>query len=198
MKIIFLLILLVTFLYYRTPNESFQNVECDQPQMCPECPKCPDCQYMGVPEECPQCPKCPEVDEQKICKKYINKNWSFPQWTYLDPKEIYKGHQKPPVCAVDRDVEGNVIIRNEPDAVLAQSKFTNYLEAHQNTNVGDFLPKKKLIRDADFYNKYDKCYHEKVKDHVNSENINHKLDNNYTQRWQGNQESEFKHLQPQR
>mgnify|MGYP001476796609 CR=1 FL=1 len=195
MNIVFFLILIIAFLYYKSSNESFQNVECEQPQTCPECPKCPECPYMGVPEQCPECPRCPEINADEICK---NKNWSYPQWTFLDPKEIYKGHQKPPVCAMDKDIEGNVIIREQPDAVLAKSKFTNYLEAHQNTNVGDYLPKKKLIRDADFYNKYDKCYNEKVEEHINNEHINDKIKHNYTQKWQPQQKEEYKNLQPQR
>jgi hypothetical protein len=196
MKIVIFLLMVIAYLYYKSSNESFQNVECEQPQKCQECEKCPECPFMGVPEKCPECPRCPVFDEEQMCKKYVEKNWSYPQWTYLDPKEIYKGHQKPPVCAMDKDFEGNVIVRKEPDAVLAETKFTNYLEAHQNTNVGDFLPKKKLIRDADFYNKYDKCYHKEVNEHINNEKINDQLKNNYTQKWQKQQEPEYKFLEP--
>jgi hypothetical protein len=199
MKIIFLLILLIAFLYFNAPVESFTDVECEKKKTCPDCPVCEECPgYMQVPQKCPECPKLEKPDEKKICKKYIDKleekKWDLPTWSYIDPKEIYKGHQKPPVCAMDTDSKGNIIVRSEPDAVLAQTSFTNYLEAHNNTNVGDYLPAKKLIRDNNWYRKYDECYNEKVKDHI--KNQKSEIKSNGDDKWENPEDQKYEFLLP--
>ena len=132
--------------------------------------------------------------EIKYIDKLEEKKWDLPTWSYIDPKEIYKGHKKPPVCAMDTDNKGNIIVRTEPDAVLAQSSFTNYLEAHKNTNVGDYLPAKKLVRDCDFYSKYDECYKEKVNDHIKNETS--KIKSSGSDKWENPEDQKYEHLVP--
>ena len=206
MENVFLLVLILAFLYCNNKYiESFKEVKklkkkefkCETNE-CPECPTCPELpEFKQVPVECPKCSKCPKYeipDEKTICKKYIEQKWDLPQWSYLDPKEIYKGHKRPPVCAMDKNIEGKVIIRKEPDAVLAQTTFTNYLEAHNNTGVGDYLPTKKLVRDNDFYHKYDECYQDKVKKHIKHENDN--IEQYGDQQWENPEDQKYEFLVP--
>ena len=214
MENIFLLVLVLAFLYYNNKYiESFKEVKklkkkklkCET-NVCPECPTCPEFHEFKEFTELTEltkskspsveCPKCEIPDEKTICKKYIEKKWDLPQWSYLDPKEIYKGHKRPPVCAMDKDTEGNVIIRKEPDAVLAQTTFTNYLEAHNNTGVGDYLPVKKLIRDNDFYNKYDECYKDKVRKHIKHENDN--TEQYSDEPWENPEDEKYEFLVPKK